>query len=146
MAEKDSYIENVNMRNADNGVIINYTTRTKMKGKGTHDGGYSYDDCTEVFDFDDDDEESEEFEKAFDRFKELFMQARSDRKTKAKYLTSPLGEVRYFRFINRLLFFHFYVFPFFFNRRLHLFFHNNRLYLFPLTLHFFYHLGLIFGR
>jgi hypothetical protein len=82
MADKDSYIEDVNMRNADNGVIINYTERCKRKGKGTYDGGYDYNSRSEVFDFDDDDEESEEFSKAFDRYKELFMQARSDRKVK----------------------------------------------------------------
>lgn len=84
MAEKeqDSYIEDVNMQNADNGVIISFCERIKRKGKGTYDGGYDYNRRQEVFDFDDDDEESEEFAKAFERFKELFMQARADRKTK----------------------------------------------------------------
>lgn len=82
MAEKDRYIEDVNMANADNGVIISYCDRTKRKGKGTYDMGYDYNRRTEVFDFDDDDEESEEFMKAFDRFKELFIQARKDRNIK----------------------------------------------------------------
>jgi hypothetical protein len=82
MAEKDSYIEDVSMQNADNGVIIRYCERIKRKGKGTYDGGYDYNSRSEVFDFDDDDEESEEFSKAFDRFKELFMQARADKRDK----------------------------------------------------------------
>lgn len=79
---KDSYIEDVSMRNADNGVTISWCDRTKRKGKGTYDGGYDYNSHSEVYDFDDDDKESEEFTKAFDRFKELFVQARMDAKDK----------------------------------------------------------------
>lgn len=68
------------MENADNGVMICYTERCKRPGKGTYDGGYDYNPRKEVYDFDDDDdEENEEFQKAFDRYKELFMQARKDR-------------------------------------------------------------------
>lgn len=78
MAEIESYIEDVNMSNADNGVIISYCERTKRKGKGTYDGGYEYNRRQEVFDFDNDEEESEEFKEAFDRYKELFLQARKD--------------------------------------------------------------------
>lgn len=77
--EQDTYIEDVNMANADNGVIISYCERTKRKGKGTFDGGYDYNYRKEVFDVDDEDEEKTEFNKAFDRFKELFMEARAYR-------------------------------------------------------------------
>lgn len=72
-AEKDAQIEGVSMDNAENGVIISYSTKTKAPGKGTYDG-YTHNYCKEVFDFDDD--EGEDFDKAFNRFKELFKQAR----------------------------------------------------------------------
>lgn len=89
MAEdKDSYIESVNMDNADNGVIISYCERTKLKGKGTYDGGYDCQYRKEVFDVDDDDKENEEMEKAFTRYKELFMEARKAKvsgKVKSRY-------------------------------------------------------------
>lgn len=80
MADEKSYIEDVNMSNADNGVIISYCERTPRKGKGVYDGCMDYNRRQEVFDFDDD--ESEEFNQAFDRYKELFLKARADRSKK----------------------------------------------------------------
>lgn len=81
MAEAlDSYIEDVSMSSADNGVIISYCERKKMSGKGTYDAGYDYNRRQEVFDFDEDEEEGEEFKKAFDRYKELFTQSIKDKK------------------------------------------------------------------
>jgi hypothetical protein len=77
MAEKkDSYIEDVNMSNADNGVIISYCERTKSAGKGSYDC-YDYNRRQEVFDVDDNDEDDGEMAKAFDRYKELFMEERN---------------------------------------------------------------------
>ena len=68
----------VRMENADNGVIISWTEKTKKSTKGSYDD-YSYDYKKEVYDFDEDDDEGEEFNKAFDRFKELFLQAKKDK-------------------------------------------------------------------
>lgn len=77
MPKPAQYIEDVNMRNASNGVIISYCVRIKNT-KSTYDD-YSYNRKEEVFDFDDD-EGSAEFQEAFDRYKELFIMARNDEK------------------------------------------------------------------
>ena len=68
------------MRDADNGVIINYDCKTKNPGKKTFDD-YNYKYCTEVFEIDD-------IEKAFDRFKELFMKS-----MKGKGVKMPMSEM-----------------------------------------------------
>lgn len=75
----DKMICDVRMENADNGVIINYTEKVKRATKGSYDD-YAYNYKREVYDFDDD--EGEDFQEAFDRFKELFAQARKDSKNK----------------------------------------------------------------
>jgi len=67
-------IDDVRMETADNGVIICYTQKKKT-GKGKYDN-YSYDYKKEVFDFDDEEDSKE----AFDRFKELFMAMKKSKK------------------------------------------------------------------
>jgi len=74
MPKPSQYIEDVNMRNASNGVIISYCIRVK-NAKSTYED-YSYNRKDEVFEFNDEDGESE----AWDRFKELFTQSRKDDK------------------------------------------------------------------
>jgi hypothetical protein len=75
MPEKaDSYIEDVSMDNADNGVMVCYTERTKSAGKGTYDC-HDYNRRKEVF-------AEEQMEDGFERFKELFMQARNHKNKK----------------------------------------------------------------
>lgn len=68
MAEKDEKICDVNMQNAENGVLVTYTEKTKGAGKGTYDN-YNYEYRKEVF-------SEKDMEKGFERFKELFLQAR----------------------------------------------------------------------
>lgn len=81
----ETYVEDVTMDNASNGVIISYRKCIKKpaSGKNTYDStDYKYE--KEVFDVDDEDEsEDSELEKAFARYKELFMQARAYKLKKA---------------------------------------------------------------
>jgi len=67
-------IDDVRMETADNGVIICYTQKKKT-GNGKYDN-YSYDYKKEVFDFDDEEDSQE----AFDRFKELFLAMKKSKK------------------------------------------------------------------
>jgi hypothetical protein len=67
-------IDDVRMETADNGVIICYTQKKKT-GNGKYDN-YSYDYKKEVFDFDDEEDSKE----AFDRFKELFLAMKKSKK------------------------------------------------------------------
>lgn len=64
------------MEPAENGVIICYTEKTKSPSKGTYDN-YNYDYKKEVYDIDKNGEEDDDdgINKAFDRFKELWMSA-----------------------------------------------------------------------
>ena len=82
MKGKSSYIEDVSISNADNGVIVRYCERTKSEGKGCYDS-YDYKRREEVFNTMDEDGD-EGFEEAFNRFKELFMQARNHQLSKKK--------------------------------------------------------------
>lgn len=72
MAEKRK-ISCLRMEPATNGVIISYDVRKPAPTKNTYDNS-TYEYPKEVFDFDGDDKEAE-FEKAFDRFKELWKEA-----------------------------------------------------------------------
>lgn len=77
---KTSKIEDVSMSNADNGVIISYCERTpRPASKGTYDMCMDYNRRQEVYDFDDETDETE----AFDRYRELFIRARADRNKKS---------------------------------------------------------------
>jgi hypothetical protein len=67
----------VSIRTADNGVIINYTLKTKRSGSGPYDD-YSHDYKTEVFDCD----EEEDLMEALERFKSLFIQSMKDNSSK----------------------------------------------------------------
>lgn len=67
-------IDDVRMESADNGVIICYTEKRKT-GNGKYDN-YTYDYKKEVFDFD----EEEDSQEAFDRFKTLFLAAKKAKK------------------------------------------------------------------
>lgn len=67
-------IDDVRMECADNGVIICYNEKRKT-GNGKYDN-YTYDYKKEVFDFD----EEEDSKEAFDRFKELFMAMKKGKK------------------------------------------------------------------
>jgi hypothetical protein len=67
-------IDDVRMESADNGVIICYSEKRKT-GNGKYDN-YTYDYKKEVFDFD----EEEDSKEAFDRFKELFMAMKKSKK------------------------------------------------------------------
>jgi hypothetical protein len=67
-------IDDVRMESADNGVIICYNEKRKT-GNGKYDN-YTYDYKKEVFDFD----EEEDSKEAFDRFKELFMAMKKGKK------------------------------------------------------------------
>jgi hypothetical protein len=70
---------------ADNGVIICYDERiTHPAKKGETYRNTEYTSRKEVFDFDADEDQDEEFEKAFTRFKELWQQASKDKKVKDK--------------------------------------------------------------
>ena len=72
--EKKENICDVSMSNADNGVIINYTEKTKSANKGTYDN-YNYEYRKEVF-------AEDKIEDAFKRYKELFLMAREHEKSK----------------------------------------------------------------
>lgn len=77
MATSKSKISNLSMEPATNGVIISYCVKKeKPANKGTYDN-CSYDYPKEVFDFDQDDagKKTEGFDKAFERFKELWKEA-----------------------------------------------------------------------
>ena len=65
-------ITDLRMDPATNGVIICYTTKTKSPSKGTYEN-CSYDYKKEVFDADMDNQE--DIDKAFERFKQLWMKA-----------------------------------------------------------------------
>ncbi|HHT9135868.1 MAG TPA: hypothetical protein ACFYEK_01345 [Candidatus Wunengus sp. YC60] len=72
MAEKETKICDVNMSNADNGVIVSWNEKTPKSGGGTYDNA-NYEYCKEVF-------MEDKMDKAFDRFKELFLEAREHEK------------------------------------------------------------------
>lgn len=82
-----TYIENVSMENADNGVIISYrqcTIKDPKKGNTYDNTETKY--PKEVYDVDDDDDsEDSELNKAFERYKELFLEARAYAKSKGSY-------------------------------------------------------------
>lgn len=69
-------IEEVRMESAENGVIICYTEKRKRPGAGEYDN-YSYEYKKEVFDFDED----KDSDKAFERFKQLFLAANKKKKS-----------------------------------------------------------------
>lgn len=68
MPMPEGKIDSVSMESAENGVIISYSVCKKKAGAGQYDN-MSYDYKKEVFDFD----EEEDSQEAFDRFKELFL-------------------------------------------------------------------------
>ena len=73
----DTYIEDVSMDNADNGVTVSYTERKKEKSKGTYEC-YDHNRRKEVFS-----EDGEGgIDAGFDRFKVLFMEARNHKMKK----------------------------------------------------------------
>ena len=80
-----TYVENVSMSNATNGVIIEYrecTVKDPKKGNTYENMDSQY--KKEVYDVDDEDEsEDSEFEKAFARYKELFKQEREYKMSKS---------------------------------------------------------------
>lgn len=73
MAKKS--IECLRLEPASNGVIITYDEVVENAVKGQTYTNKSYNTKKEVFDFDSDEDEKSEFDKAFDRFKELWKAA-----------------------------------------------------------------------
>ena len=69
------------MEPASNGFIISYSERVEKPGKGQFDN-CQYLDRKEVFDVDDGDQEENDLEKAFARFKELALRQYSEMKMK----------------------------------------------------------------
>lgn len=82
MASPTTTITSLSMEPATNGFIISYCIKTKRPGKGEFDN-CNYDYPKEVFDIDEDDEDND-LEKAFTRFKELAMQQYSELKALKK--------------------------------------------------------------
>lgn len=79
MDKSKSSIDYLRMEPASNGFIISYSEKVKNgNGKSTYDN-CSYHDRKEVFDVDDDDEDS--INKAFDRFRELAMRQYTEMKS-----------------------------------------------------------------
>lgn len=76
--KKKSTIEYLRMEPADNGVIISWTERTPSNSKGTFENSM-YKDHKEVYDIDEDNEE-DDIEKAFSKFKELWMRSYNEMK------------------------------------------------------------------
>ena len=70
MTHKNRKIQSVSMSDAENGVIVNWDEKIEKPGKGMYDNS-SYEYKKEVF-------SDEDLDKAFARFKELFMEARKD--------------------------------------------------------------------
>lgn len=70
MHKKKGKIQSVSMSDAENGVIVSWDEKVEKPGKGMYDN-CSYEYKKEVFG-------DKDIDKAFERFKELFMKARED--------------------------------------------------------------------
>lgn len=82
MDKTKSTIDGLSMEPATNGVIISYTEKTKKPGTE----GRTYDDCSysykkEVYDIDDTDDGESDLEKAWTRFRELWMRQYNEMKS-----------------------------------------------------------------
>lgn len=79
MADKSTTISGLSMEPAKNGFIISYCEKTKDDSKKSTYDNCNYNYPKEVFDIDDDNEDND-LQKAFDRFKELAMRQYSEMK------------------------------------------------------------------
>lgn len=77
-----STIDYLRMEPADNGVIICYDVKTMSKGSKGQFDNCQYKSHKEVFDIDGENED-ESIDKAFSRFKELWMKSYKEMKTSA---------------------------------------------------------------